>query len=138
MNPDQHPRYWLSRLIVCTWAGALGIATLLNPDSIAGRALLGHGFGELFLRVLVVCSAIGMLDTVTNDLGRRGMHMLRDWRHVGFCAIAMILVLLAAVICLQLRRFSLAAFWFLPAFFAFLITWLDLFARHDARRKGIA
>ena len=129
-------RYWLSRFITALWAGTTAYVTLDNPDSLAARALEQSGaLGAAFLYGLLIVAALAIVDSACNDLADdSSMPWLREWRHVGFSAMAIVLLLLGTVVAIGTRS-SLCLVFLLPALCAALITWLDLWARCEVRKR---
>lgn len=128
------PPYWMSRLILVCWGGHLALFTLLAPDSISGIAVhrMG-GTGFVCILMLALLSICGLVDSVANDfLPARCAPTLRDYRHVGFMAMALTLVVLGGGITLKSGVTIILLSYLLPAFFATVVTWQDLFSRHGA------
>ncbi len=131
------PPYWLSRFIVACWAGSNVLVGMTRPDSLTAVALSESGpIGFWVLALLGVMCALAALDCIVNDLmpDRYTLSTISH-RHLGFMGIAIVLVLIAGVITRYDGASLLLLAYLLPAAFAVIVTFLDLFAR---RRKSPA
>jgi hypothetical protein len=129
------PPYWLSRLVIATWAGHLPLVTWLTPESMSGRAIAASGaIAGLFLLVLAFTSIVAIVDVCINDLlPDRWQLPVIQFRHVGFMGMALSLLMLAGVVGIRHGVTALLLSYLLPAFFAVLVTWMDIFVRHQRR-----
>lgn len=128
------PPYWLSRFIIACWAGSNVLLSLTRPDSLTALALADSGpMGAVALGLLGSMCGIAIIDCLVNDLmPDRYTLATISHRHLGFMAIAIVLVLIAGVIAKHDGASLLLLAYLLPAAFAVIVTFLDLFAR---RRK---
>lgn len=132
------PRYWLGRMILSCWVLSNTLITMFRPESLSAQRFLDAGpFGAFVLLLLLLLTSIAVLDGVVNDLmpTRFAFRQGVAYRHIGFMAIAICLTLEASVIALRDGVTVLLVAYFLPASFAVVLTFFDLFARH---RKGVA
>ena len=127
----QLPPYWLSRLIIACWAGANALTAATRPDSLTARALADSGPpGLIALAVLMCMCAAAIADCAVNDLlPERFTLRTINYRHLGFMGIAIVLVLISGVIAHYDGHSMLLVSYLLPAWFAVIVTFLDLFAR---------
>lgn len=128
------PAYWLSRFIVACWAGSNALVGMSRPDSLTAQALQDSGpMGAVALALLGIMCSIAIIDCFVNDLlPDRFTLCTISHRHLGFMAIAIVLVLIAGVIAKHDGVSMLLLAYLMPAALAVLVTFLDLFAR---RRK---
>ena len=123
--------HWFSRLIIAAWAGHIPVFALLVPDSITGAALERTGpVGYLTMAAIALFSLLALADGAINDLmPARFSSCLREYRHVGFMALAIALVLMGAALAVKAATPMLLPSFLLPALFSVAVTWLDLYDR---------
>jgi hypothetical protein len=134
------PRFWLSRLMAACWAGHLPIITFWAPDSLSARALERTGStGTIVLALLLAIAIGGVFDVIVSDIfpGRFDL-AIRRHRHVGFMAMAILLVMLAFAIVSTGQYLPAVLSYLLAAGFAAWVAALDLRARltHLRRRPA--
>lgn len=131
------PRYWLSRLMAASWAAHLPFVTWMAPDSLSGRALAASGaMSHVAMVLVVILSAVAVLDMAVNDAMPDRFQLLTiRYRHVGFLAISILLVMLAFVIVHAGTQLPVITSYLLAAGFSAWVAWLDLAARHQRRRR---
>lgn len=130
-------QHWFGRLIIATWAGHIAIIGLLAPETMVGRYLMEGGLmGYLMAAALAVLAGTSLVDSAINDfLPARFTSALRNWRHMGFMAMAIVLTMLGAAIAVKTRVTLILPSFLLPALFAVVVTWLDMFSRHRGSKK---
>lgn len=131
------PRFWLSRLMVSAWAAHLPIVTWMAPDSLSARALDNSGpAGRWAQLALVLLALSAVIDGLVNDaLPERFQLLTKRYRHVGFMAMSIVLVMLAfAIVAGGAAQRPVITSYLLCALFAAWVACLDLRARHTTRR----
>lgn len=126
------PRNWFARLVIATWAGHMVPVAIFAPDSLMARALTSAGAHSFFLiGALGALTAIALADSFINDaLPARFQFQAKNYRHVGFMGMAIVLVLLGGVVATRSGNHIVLLSFLLPALFAVVVTWLDIFDRH--------
>jgi hypothetical protein len=131
-------RHWLARIVIAAWALHIPLVALYARESIAGRALATAGLGGLALLVLLAAIAgLALLDSAVNDshlLPSRLTQFLMAYRHVGFMLLALVLVVAGGGIALHAHSPIVFTSFFLPAAFCVVVTYDDLYARHQGRK----
>lgn len=125
-------RHWLARLAVSVWAANIAAVSLLAPESLSGRALASSGvMGYVMMFILLGVSLFSLFDIAVNDLmPERFTSALRNWRHVGFMAMAIALTMLGTAIAIKSQVHIILASFLIPAFLAVVVTWADMLDRH--------
>lgn len=120
------PRYWVTRLLVASWAACTALVVLLGWRDDGAVA-------DWLARALIVSSAIAFADVLVNDwMPERYVLCTIYFRHIGYMAIAFMLVFMAwAVMVRDGRGISIHVLqFFVPAAWSVVVTFLDLFYRH--------
>lgn len=126
------PRYWMSRLMLSCWTGSTGLVIATRPDSITAH-LLGFGssvIGTLCVILLIVFALFGVADFFINDLlPDRYRLAIIEHRHWGFVGMVAVLLLISSAIAMRDGVTFLLLPYLLPAAFAAVISFIDIFAR---------
>jgi hypothetical protein len=125
------PRTWLARMVIATWAGNIAIFTFLAPESLSAQAVHKVGpMGFLLLATLAFVSMMAIADNAVNDfLPERFQLFTKRYRHVGFMSMAIALVMLGGLVAIRTGATVVLMSYLLPAAFAVIVAWTDLFAR---------
>lgn len=118
--------------MVACWSAHLVVVTWLAPESLSARALAHSGpVGQGVMALLLVLSVFAILDGLVNDLLPERYHLLTiRYRHMGFMAIAIILVALAFAIVSTGHHLPAVLSYLLAAGFSVWVAVLDMTARH--------
>ncbi|MBC7603877.1 MAG: hypothetical protein H7255_14615 [Ramlibacter sp.] len=129
-------RHWLARLVISAWGGHIPVIALLVPESLMGRALAQVGaMGVVMMLALLVLALCGLMDSAINDiLPKRFTTTLMYHRHIGFMAMAIVLVLVGGTIAIKSGAPAVLASFLIPAGFCVWVTAADLYSRHKGLR----
>lgn len=130
------PRYWFGRLTLTLWVLTVPIITLLEPDTLTARTLTNPP-GLVCMLALIAAASVSLADLVLNDTpGGQWFPMGLNLRHINYMGMATILVLLAGVITQQIGYSAIVLTFMLPAMLLVVLTFLDIKARHRAKKAA--
>lgn len=130
------PRYWFGRLTLTLWVLTVPVITLLEPDTLTARALTNPP-GIACLLTLICFGSVSLADLVLNDTpGGQWFPMGLNLRHMVYMGMAIILVLLAGVITQKIGFSAIVLTFTLPAMLLVVLTFLDIKARHRAKKAA--
>ena len=124
-------RHWLARVVVASWALHLPLVALLAPESLAGRALDRTGaIGFGMMVAIGVLAGLALVDSAINDMmPARFTSCLMYYRHIGYMALAGVLIITGGGIAVTLNSSVILASFLLPALFCVVVTVADLLSR---------
>ena len=128
------PRYWFGRLTLTLWVLTVPVITLLEPDTLTARTLTNPP-GWVCLLALIAAGSVSLADLVLNDTpGGQWFPMGLNLRHMVYMGMAIILVLQVGVITQKIGFSAIVLTFMLPAMLLVVLTFLDIKARHRAKK----
>jgi hypothetical protein len=124
-------RHWLARVVVASWALHIPLVAFLAPESLSGRALERTGaIGFGMMLAVGVLAAVALVDSAINDMmPARFTSCLMYYRHIGYMALAGVLVITGGGIAVTTDTSVVLASFLLPALFCVVVTVADLLSR---------
>ncbi|MDN4590250.1 hypothetical protein DBA29_17305 [Xenophilus aerolatus] len=132
------PRYWITRLFVACSTVATILVIWWEPEALTHRLISQSGAQGWWLVGLLACVAVlGVADVIVNDIlpDRISIAWVKRRRHFVYIGLAMGLMSMTFVFVAGdggWFRPLVLPFW-VDAFFAALVAFLDLFQRHRLR-----